>query len=67
VSKNLTGTRFFLQKGDAAERILHVAGSESVDLIVIGSRSVGRLEALVLGSVGRKVANDAKCHVLIVR
>lgn len=67
VGKDLTGTQFFLQKGDAAESILRTAGSESVDLIVIGRRGVGRIEALVLGSVSRKVANDAKCNVLIVR
>ena len=39
----------------------------SADLIVVGSRGLGNIERMVLGSVSEFVANNAKCPVIIVR
>jgi nucleotide-binding universal stress UspA family protein len=59
--------RTILADGDPAREILAVATAESVDAIVIGSRGLGKLGALLLGSVSQKVSNQAHCTVIIVR
>lgn len=56
-----------LDYGDPTETILAVAARRKVDLIVIGSRGLGRLKALLLGSVSQKVAAHAPCPVLVAR
>jgi nucleotide-binding universal stress UspA family protein len=47
--------------------IVEEAEKEKVDLIVIGSRGLGRFKRLLLGSVSTGVANHANCAVLVVR
>ncbi len=56
-----------LETGDCAESVLETATQISASLIVVGSRGFGRLKGMLLGSVSRKVAQDAHCSVLIVR
>jgi len=53
--------------GDPAESIIKIAEAHSCDLIVMGSRGLGRLAGLVLGSTSQKVVSHAPCPVLIVR
>lgn len=53
--------------GDPAEAIIKIAETRKCDLIVMGSRGLGRLAGLVLGSVSQKVVSHAPCPVLIVR
>ncbi|MFN8388090.1 MAG: universal stress protein [Anaerolineales bacterium] len=53
--------------GDPAEAIIKIADTRKCDLIVMGSRGLGRLAGLVLGSVSQKVVSHAPCPVLIVR
>ena len=48
-------------------QIVRVASDEACDLITIGSRGLGEAKAWVLGSVSRKVIEDAHCPVLIVK
>ncbi|NWG34905.1 MAG: universal stress protein [Chloroflexi bacterium] len=54
-------------EGDAAETIIEVAKVRNSDLIVMGSRGLGRLAGLLLGSTSQKVVSHAPCPVLIVR
>lgn len=54
-------------EGDAASAIIEVANVRKSDLIVMGSRGLGRLAGLVLGSTSQKVVAHASCPVLIVR
>ncbi len=54
-------------QGPAAAAVLEVARVRNVDLIVMGSRGLGRLEAALLGSVCQRVVQEAPCPVLIVR
>jgi nucleotide-binding universal stress UspA family protein len=54
-------------EGSPAEAIIEVANSSKSDLIVMGSRGLGRLAGLLLGSTSQKVASHAPCPVLIVR
>jgi len=54
-------------EGSPAEAILEVARIRNNDLIIMGSRGLGRLSGLLLGSQSQKVAQHAPCPVLIVR
>ncbi|MBI5965087.1 MAG: universal stress protein [Chloroflexi bacterium] len=54
-------------EGDAAEAIIDVATTRRSDVIVMGSRGLGRLVGLLLGSTSQKVLSHAPCPVLIVR
>lgn len=54
-------------EGSPAEAILDVAKTREVDLIVMGSRGIGRLKGLLIGSQSQKVVQHALCPVLIVR
>ncbi|GAB7015370.1 universal stress protein [Methanogenium cariaci] len=53
--------------GDPAAEIIGIAEKEKADLIVIGSRGLGTLKGVFLGSVSQKVTYHAKCPVLIVK
>ena len=53
--------------GDPATSILGVAKRRKVDMIVIGTRGLGKLKGQILGSVSRKVTNNAETSCLIVR
>lgn len=59
--------KFHVRSGDPANEILRAASELQSDLIVTGSRGLGTLERLVLGSVARNVLIHAPCSVLIVR
>lgn len=54
-------------EGDAAGAIIEVANVCKSDVIVMGSRGLGRLAGLLLGSTSQKVVSHAPCPVLIVR
>jgi len=54
-------------EGSPAEAILDVVDTRKNDLIVIGSRGLGRLAGALLGSQSQKVVQHAPCPVLIVR
>lgn len=56
-----------LIEGNAAESIIEVARTRKSDVIVMGSRGLGRLTGMVLGSTSQKVVAHAPCPVLIVR
>jgi nucleotide-binding universal stress UspA family protein len=53
--------------GDPATGILGFAERRKADMIVIGSRGLGKLKGAVMGSVSRKIANNAETSCLIVR
>jgi len=53
--------------GDAAARILSCAEQEKVDCIIMGSRGLSDIQALLQGSVSRKVSNRADCTIITVR
>jgi nucleotide-binding universal stress UspA family protein len=56
-----------LIEGSPAEAIIEVARTRTSDLIVMGSRGLGRLAGVLLGSTSQKVVSLAPCPVLIVR
>jgi nucleotide-binding universal stress UspA family protein len=56
-----------LLEGSPAEAIVNVAATRKSDVIVIGSRGLGRLAGALLGSTSQKVIAHASCPVLVVR
>lgn len=66
-SKGITAS-FSIDQGDIAGKILDFSKRKKITLIVIGSQGlhgIGKLKTL--GSVSRRVSENAKCPVLIVR
>ncbi len=53
--------------GDPASEIVKYADKNQMDLIVIGSRGLGQVKGLLMGSVSRKVCNMTKVNCLIVK
>ncbi|MFD0673173.1 universal stress protein [Cohnella sp. GCM10027633] len=53
--------------GDPASIVNDTARDRGMDLIVIGSRGVGLVSEILLGSVSHSVAQHAPCPVLIVK
>jgi nucleotide-binding universal stress UspA family protein len=56
-----------LLEAPAAEAILNVVEVQKADLIVMGTRGLGSLRGLLLGSVSSKVVQHAYCPVMLVR
>jgi len=56
-----------IAEGYASEEILKCAEKGHHDLIVMGSRGMGLVRGLVLGSVSSRVVNQAEIPVLIVK
>jgi len=53
--------------GDAAQSIIDAAAKQKADLIVLGTRGLGELKGLFLGSVSHKVASRANRPCLTVK
>lgn len=53
--------------GDTADALIDVARKHNADIIVVGTRGLGGLKRLVLGSVSTKLVHEAPCDVLVVR
>lgn len=47
--------------------LVDTAENEKFDLIVVGSRGLGRAAAFLLGSVSKQVVTKANCDVLVVK
>jgi nucleotide-binding universal stress UspA family protein len=56
-----------LRSGDAAAIILEVANDQKADVIVMGSRGLGNLKGLLLGSVSHKVSQLSQCSCISVK
>ncbi len=65
--RQLRSTESILQTGDPAKAILDLAESREVDAIVIGSRGLGEISGLLLGSVSHKVNQLANCISITVK
>lgn len=53
--------------GDPAAGIIDYAKSKKIDMIVMGSRGLGDLSGLLVGSVSHKVSHLAPCTCVTVR
>lgn len=67
LAKGVTDVETIVEQGDTAQYILHHAGRSDADMIVMGSRGLGGLEGLLMGSVSQKVSHHAPCTCVTVR
>jgi nucleotide-binding universal stress UspA family protein len=58
--------RTLVEVGEPPLKIREVAQRERVDLIIMGTHGVSRLEDLIFGSVTEKVVHHTGCPVLVV-
>lgn len=56
-----------VRSGAPAREIVALAEEEKCDLIVMGSRGLGKIMGLILGSVTKEVVQTAPCSVWVVR
>ena len=56
-----------LLQGNVGSTILDFCEKEKFDIIVMGSRGMGKFKELVLGSVSNKIVHHSSCPVMIVR
>jgi nucleotide-binding universal stress UspA family protein len=61
------GVRVLIRDGPTAEMILRTASSFYPDMIVLGSRGLREMQAWLLGSVSYRVAQEARCPVLLIK
>ncbi|GAA0439895.1 universal stress protein [Lentibacillus halophilus] len=52
---------------NAGEKICSYAHDYDIDLIIIGSRGLGNVKSMLLGSVSNRVVQLAQCPVLIIK
>ena len=57
----------FSETGSPAVVILDFATSNNADLIVMGSRGLGIVKGVLLGSVSQYIVEQARCPVLVVK
>ena len=55
------------EQGNPADIICSIAESEHIDLIVMGSRGLGTVGEMLLGSVSHKVLQHSICPVLLIK
>jgi nucleotide-binding universal stress UspA family protein len=54
-------------QGDPAEKIVEFARDNAVDMIVVGSRGLGTVKGMFLGSVSSKVCHAADCTCVTIK
>ena len=64
--KGLTIKTFLLQ-GNPASVILDYNKKKKFDLVIMGSRGLGKFKELILGSVSSKIVHHSSCAVLLIR
>jgi nucleotide-binding universal stress UspA family protein len=53
--------------GDPASSVVGFAKRRNIDMIVLGTRGLGKTKGLVMGSVSRKILDNAEANCVIVR
>jgi len=60
-------SRITVLEGDPAEAILEFIKDNQSDFVVMGSRGLGKIKEMFLGSVSHHVVHKAPCPVVIVK
>jgi len=65
--KGVKNVHCVIEDGDPGKEILRHAEEETANLIVMGSRGLGDLQGLLMGSVSHKVSQLSPCSCLTVK
>ncbi|HUL10068.1 MAG TPA: universal stress protein [Candidatus Acidoferrum sp.] len=65
--KGVASVKTLLMDGDPAAAVVGTADRERPDLLIMGSRGLGEMQGLFMGSVSQKVSHAAACSVVIVK
>ena len=65
--RGVTALATVAAEGDPVHEILECARREGADLLVVGSRGLGDLQGLFLGSVSHKLSQLAHCTCITVK
>ncbi|MDX1430876.1 MAG: universal stress protein [Gammaproteobacteria bacterium] len=66
-AKGVSAVSTRLEQGDPGKRILECAEEEGADTIVMGSRGLGRIKGLLVGSVSQYVSSRAPSTCISVK
>ena len=66
-SKSGINIHTVLLEGDPASKIIAYSEMEGFDIIMMGSRGMGKFKEMIVGSISNKVIHHAKCSVMLVR
>ena len=56
-----------LLQGNPAPAILDYSKKENFDLVIMGSRGMGKFKELIIGSVSSKIVHHSPCAIMIIR
>ncbi len=56
-----------LLQGNPAPAILDYSKKENFDLVIMGSRGMGKFKELILGSVSSKIVHHSPCAIMIIK
>ena len=56
-----------MKEGNVVNEITKLAKSQNYNMIIVGSKGLGKTAKFFLGSVSNKLANNSPCSVLIVK
>ena len=65
--QNIENVKTFILNGDPVSCISELAKQENVDAVVLGSRGLGQIKGLLLGSVSHKIIQLLDCTCIISR
>jgi nucleotide-binding universal stress UspA family protein len=66
-TKGVRRVKTRIEDGNPTKCILECAEQEGADLIIVGSRGLGDVASLLMGSVSHKVSNLAACTCITVK
>ena len=66
LKKRITA-KTFLKKGNIVNEIEKIIKKEKCDLVIVGSRGLGSVTRLLIGSVSNKLAQSSSCSILIIK
>lgn len=59
--------KIMMKEGNIANEVIKVAKKEKCNLLIVGSKGLGKTLRFFLGSVSSKLANNSPCSILIVK
>ena len=60
-------SKIIMKEGNVTNEIVKIAKKEQINLIIVGSKGLGKTARFFLGSVSNKLANNSPCSILIVK